>query len=126
MHGRPCGQRCLRRAVSQRSRSPCRRWAINLPQPGQGSRSAIGAHRSAKLCIKAAQHFGSFRSRGGSPINEEGQARPRPTVGRGLVREVSYLHADEEAALVEYAARKKVSKAEVIRQALRAFLGVED
>lgn len=52
--------------------------------------------------------------------------KPRPTVGRGLVREVSYLHPDEEAALTDYAERKMVSKAEVIRRALRAFLGVED
>ena len=51
---------------------------------------------------------------------------PKPTVGRGLVREIAYLHADEDAALVAYAQRKRISKTEVIRQALRAFLGVED
>jgi hypothetical protein len=33
---------------------------------------------------------------------------------------------DEDAALVAYAQKKRISKTEVIRQALRAFLGVED
>ena len=42
------------------------------------------------------------------------------------MREIAYLHADEDAALIAYAQRKRISKTEVIRQALRAFLGVED
>lgn len=52
--------------------------------------------------------------------------KARPTIGRGLVREVAYLHPDEEAALGNYAERKRLSKSEVIRRALRSFLGVED
>ena len=43
MHWRLCGQRWRLRAVCQRSRLPCRWYAISRPQPGQGSRSATGA-----------------------------------------------------------------------------------
>jgi len=42
------------------------------------------------------------------------------------VREVGYLHADEEEALVRKAEQKRCSKAEIIRRALRAYLGIED
>lgn len=75
---------------------------------------------------KGTGDFASFGRMAARPAAKKGKRRPRPTVGRGLVREVSYLHPDEETALVNYAARKRISKAEVIRQALRAFLGVED
>ena len=50
----------------------------------------------------------------------------RPATTRGLVREVSYLHPDEEEALVKQAEQKRCSKAEIIRRALRAYLGIED
>jgi metal-responsive CopG/Arc/MetJ family transcriptional regulator len=43
-----------------------------------------------------------------------------------LIREVSYLHADEAAALAQRAEQKRVSKSEIIRQAIRAYLGIED
>jgi hypothetical protein len=56
------------------------------------------------------------------------QATPdrRPATTRGLIREVSYLHPDEEEALVKQAELKRCSKAEIIRRALRAYLGIED
>jgi hypothetical protein len=56
------------------------------------------------------------------------EARPdrRPATTRGLIREVSYLHPDEEEALVKQAEQKRCSKAEIIRRALRAYLGIED
>jgi len=43
-----------------------------------------------------------------------------------LIREVSYLHPDEAAALAKRAEQKRVSKSEVIRQAIRSYLGIED
>jgi len=43
-----------------------------------------------------------------------------------LIREVSYLHPDEAEALAKRAEQKRVSKSEVIRQAIRSFLGIED
>ena len=43
----------------------------------------------------------------------------------GLVREVSYLYEDEERALEEAARRKRCSKSEVIRRALRSYLRIE-
>ena len=46
--------------------------------------------------------------------------------GTNLVREVSYLHEDEAAALAARAKKERCSKAEVIRRALRAYLGIED
>jgi hypothetical protein len=50
----------------------------------------------------------------------------KPATGRGLYREVSYLHADEAVALAKAAERERCSKAEIIRRAVRSFLGIED
>jgi Ribbon-helix-helix protein, copG family len=46
--------------------------------------------------------------------------------GTNLVREVSYLHEDEAEALARRAKRERCSKAEIIRRALRVYLGIED
>ena len=59
-----------------------------------------------------------------SKRNPEGLRRPA-TAG-GLVREVAYLHPDELAALEQRAKRERCSKSEIIRRALRSYLGVED
>ena len=48
------------------------------------------------------------------------------STARGLVREVSYLPPDEAEALKKRADLKRVSKAEIIRRALRAYLDIED
>jgi hypothetical protein len=48
-----------------------------------------------------------------------------PDKGR-LYREVTYLHPDELDGLVAASERLRCSKAEVMRRALRAFLGIED
>lgn len=53
-------------------------------------------------------------------------AARKPATSRGLVREVTYLHEDEEAGIVAYAKRQRCSKAEAIRRAVRAFLRIED
>ncbi len=45
--------------------------------------------------------------------------------GTKLIREVSYLHPDESEALALRAERERCSKAEIIRRALRGYLGVE-
>jgi hypothetical protein len=50
----------------------------------------------------------------------------KPATARGLIREVCYLHPDEVEALMRRAEAKRVSKSEVMRRALRAYLGVED
>lgn len=57
--------------------------------------------------------------------------RKRPSEAREpdkgkLYREVTYLHADELDGLVKAAERLRCSKAEVMRRALRSFLGIED
>lgn len=46
--------------------------------------------------------------------------------GTNLVREVSYIHEDEARALEERAKKERASKSEIIRRALRAYLGIED
>jgi hypothetical protein len=46
--------------------------------------------------------------------------------GTRLVREVSYLHPDEAEALVGRATRERCSKAEIIRRALREYLGIRE
>jgi hypothetical protein len=58
--------------------------------------------------------------------SKEPRTHRPPATTRGLVREVSYLHPDEEEALVRQAEQKRCSKAEIIRRALRAYLGIED
>jgi hypothetical protein len=61
------------------------------------------------------------------PTRETKPHTPRkPFTGRGLIREVSYLHEDEAAALERRADKERCSKAEIIRRALRAYLGIED
>lgn len=50
----------------------------------------------------------------------------RTATSRGLVREVAYLHPDESEALEQRAKKERTSKSEIIRRALRAYLGVED
>ena len=59
------------------------------------------------------------------PRKDESPER-KPATTRGLIREVSYLHPDEAAALAKRAEQKRVSKSEVIRQAIRSYLGIED
>jgi hypothetical protein len=58
--------------------------------------------------------------------DREKTGEPRLFAGTNLVREVSYLHEDEARALAARARKERASKAEIIRRALRAYLGVED
>lgn len=44
----------------------------------------------------------------------------------GLTRETAYLYEDEEIALEARAAKERCSKSEIMRRALRAYLGIED
>lgn len=61
-----------------------------------------------------------------SDMEDPGEKTERkPFTSRGLVREVSYLHPDEVEALAARAKKERTSKAEIIRRALRAYLGVE-
>ena len=53
------------------------------------------------------------------------RTKREPTVGK-LYREVAYLHQDEAEGLEKAAEQMRCSKSEVIRRALRAFLGIED
>ncbi|HXO18618.1 MAG TPA: CopG family transcriptional regulator [Thermoanaerobaculia bacterium] len=53
------------------------------------------------------------------------QPRKKHTTKGGLVREVAYLYEDEEGALEARAERERCSKSEIIRRALREYLGIE-
>jgi hypothetical protein len=57
----------------------------------------------------------------------ERRARPRQkhVTRGGLIRETAYLYEDEERALEERAREDRCSKSEVIRRALREYLGVK-
>jgi hypothetical protein len=44
----------------------------------------------------------------------------------GLIRTVVFLHPDERKALKMAAAERDVSASEIMREALRRFLGIED
>jgi hypothetical protein len=60
---------------------------------------------------------------------ERGASRERRkliTTKGGLIRETAYLYEDEEAALEERAKKERASKSEIMRRALRAYLGIED
>lgn len=59
------------------------------------------------------------------PKTKRSSEEREPDKGK-LYREVTYLHADELDGLVAAADRFRCSKAEVMRRALRAFLGIED
>ena len=50
----------------------------------------------------------------------------KPATGRGLLREVAYLHADESEALEKEARRQRCSKSEVIRRLIREHFRIED
>lgn len=45
---------------------------------------------------------------------------------RGMVRKSLWLHADEEAAVRRLAYEERRSESEIMRSAIRAYLGIED
>lgn len=53
------------------------------------------------------------------------QRRKHKTKG-GLTRETAYLYDDEEAALEARAEKERTSKSEIMRRALRAYVGIKD
>jgi hypothetical protein len=57
---------------------------------------------------------------------DKGATERKRFAGTNLVREVSYVHEDEARALDERATKERTSKSEIIRRALRAYLGIED
>ena len=57
---------------------------------------------------------------------EARRARQKHTTKGGLTRETAYLYDDEEKALEERAERERCSKSEIIRRALRRYLGIAD
>jgi ribbon-helix-helix CopG family protein len=52
--------------------------------------------------------------------------RRKFTTKGGLTRETAYLFDDEEKALEQRAKKERTSKSEIMRRALRAYLGIED
>lgn len=58
--------------------------------------------------------------------DDKSTAERRRFAGTNLVREVSYVHEDEAQVLAERAKKERTSKSEIIRRALRAYLGIED
>lgn len=59
--------------------------------------------------------------KGGTPRDK----RKHVTKG-GLTRETAYLYEDEESALELRAEKERTSKSEIMRRALRAYLGIDD
>lgn len=52
------------------------------------------------------------------------RVRQKLTTKGGLTRETAYLYDDEESALELRAERERCSKSEIVRRALRAYLGL--
>jgi hypothetical protein len=50
---------------------------------------------------------------------------PKHRTRGGLTRETAYLYDDEDGALEKRAQKERCSKSEVIRRALRRYLGIE-
>ena len=48
------------------------------------------------------------------------------TVEPGMVRKTLWLHGDEADALREKAYQERRAESEIVREALRGFLGIED
>ncbi len=60
-------------------------------------------------------------------VPTEGPRGGKTTVTkRGLIRTVVYLHQDERKALKMAAAERDVPASEIMREALRRHLGIED
>jgi len=63
-------------------------------------------------------------------MTDTGKKGPRggktTITARGLVRTVVYLHPDERKALKLAAVEREVAGSEIMREALRRFLGIED
>jgi len=57
---------------------------------------------------------------------EDERFRERQPDTARLFREVTYLHKDEEDAVLDYARKERCSKAEAIRRAVRSFFKIED
>ncbi len=53
-------------------------------------------------------------------------AKEEPDDEPELVRLVAYIFEDEDAALEKEAKRKRTSKSEIVRRALRQFLNLEN
>ena len=71
------------------------------------------AHKCGTCAALALRRFGSVRR---MATKAKWPARKAST-SRGLIRETTYLHGDEEAALIAYE-RRQISKAETLRRAL--------
>ena len=62
----------------------------------------------------------------GEMKNDDTPKESRRFTGTNLVREVSYMHEDEAEALDLRAKKERTSKSEIIRRAVRAYLGIEE
>lgn len=92
--------------------------------PGRLAQSATKASRNATRTARL-KPMSTTRSDPGMPTARKAPKR-RPAKSRGLVREVAYPHRDEADALARNAEKERTSKSEIIRRALRAYLGVDD
>jgi Ribbon-helix-helix protein, copG family len=55
---------------------------------------------------------------------EASREKRKLTTKGGLTRETAYLYDDEEKALEQRAKKERTSKSEIMRRALRAYLGL--
>lgn len=83
-------------------------------------------HRDCAVTV--AQRYEACQPTAQMPKEQSGPRAPgkrRKHVTRGgLTRETAYLYEDEEQALEERAERERSSKSEIIRRALREYLGI--
>ncbi len=80
-----------------------------------------------RLCLDWIQGMQEGRVSSPTTMKDRDKTEERKRfAGTNLVREVSYVHEDEARALDERAKKERTSKSEIIRRALRAYLGIED
>lgn len=78
------------------------------------------------LCLACIQHRHADAVCFPKMKTEDTPKERRRFAGTNLVREVSYMHEDEARALDLRAKKERTSKSEIIRRAVRAYLGIEE
>jgi hypothetical protein len=94
---------------------------LKSPPPGRALSSKRVTHQEEVRTLKR-QRCPLFQNLGNTPSLIR---HPKHKTHGGLTRETAYLYDDEDGALEERAKKERCSKSEVIRRALRRYLGLE-
>ena len=92
---------------------------------GKSGRSALGSGAEAPGRRPSnTPSLSTEMTDGRIPELKSSSPRRKFFTGTRLIREVTYVHQDEAEALAARAEHERCSKAEILRRALRAYLGL--